>query len=193
MTSQWTVKSSFLVSFMYTSTGKILYHICFSCHQGHQLCYLDWGKWSHGWACCKTEVYCLSEISTFQQPTGIVKNKQKRLMRRWYAQIWHTWEQLTWFHSKHNLNGLTKNIKVDSYSFLSLEFQLLSCIDKTHVINLQRILILFDTVAVRLRSPPHQFSLTSWKRAGICHSQFSSNIAIILPLVQPPKNQNPFQ
>lgn len=189
MRSQQSMKSSFLVY----STWKILHHICSSCHQEHRLCHLAWGKRSHGWACCRTEVCCLPEISTFQQPTGFVNNKQKRLMRRWYPGIWHTWEQPTWFHSKHNWNGLNKNKEVSSYSFLSLEFQLLSCTDKTHVINLQSILVAFDTVVLRLASPSHPFSLTSWKHAGICRSQLSSNIAIILPLVQPPGKQTPLQ
>lgn len=193
MRSQWTIKSSFLTSFMHTSTRKIFYRICLSCHQEHQPLYLDGDEWSHGWVCCKTEVYSLSEISTFRQPTGFVKRSRKDLWEG-DTQEFHIHEKkLTWFHSKHNLNGVNKNKTVCSHSFLSLEFQLLSCTDKKRVINLQSILISFDVVTARLASPPHQFSLTSWKRAGICPSQFSSNIAIILPLVQPPKTQNRFQ
>lgn len=61
------------------------------------------------------------------------------------------------------------------------------------MINLQSILIPFDTVVLSVGPPPHRFSLTSWKCAGICHSQSSRNVAIVLPIVQPSEKQNTFQ
>lgn len=58
-------------------------------------------------------------------------------------------------HTKHSTDPISfkaqfqcfnLNKKLYSYSFFSLEFQLLSCADKNSVINLKRSFVLFETV-----------------------------------------------